>query len=64
MRKYSPYYDELYSVAKPRYDEKLNIMLPGCVDDRYVVILHLAVRLAISGLKSNTKTFLLFGKLG
>ena len=35
VRKYSPYYDELDSVAKRRYDEKLN-MLPGCVDDPYV----------------------------
>ena len=33
--KYSPYYDELDSVAKRRYDKKLN-MLPGCVNDPHV----------------------------
>ena len=36
VQKYSPCYDELDSVAKRRYDEKLN-MLPGCVDDPYVI---------------------------
>ena len=35
LQKYSTYYDDLDSVSKHRYKEKLN-MLPGSVDDPYV----------------------------